>query len=85
MIPQWFDKLLNDKTMNTQLTPNDPRFTGFLKVVEPTTIQYTKNGQWHEMHRNNQMMAMFGYSSETSFFDISTSILHSIVYNFHQV
>ena len=71
--------------MNTQLTPNDPKFTGFLKVVEPTTIQYTKKGQWYTMHRNSQMMAMFGYPNKTSFFDIPTYILHKIVYNFHQV
>jgi hypothetical protein len=70
--------------MNTQLTPNDPRFTGFLKVVEPTIFRYTKKGRYYEIHRNSQMMAMFGYSNETSFFDIPTSILHSIIYNFHQ-
>jgi hypothetical protein len=65
------------------LTPNNPHYSRFVQVIEPTIIRYTCNGRWYEIHRTNAMLSMFGYDRYTSFADMPRSILCSIIFNFH--
>ena len=70
--------------MNTlPLTPSNPQFNNFVQVIEPTILRYTKNGRWYEIHLETRMLSMFGYERGESFETLPNSVLHSIIYNFH--
>lgn len=71
--------------MTTQpLTPNNPFFNNYTEVVEETILRYTKAGRWFELHKTSAMLAMFGYDRGLTFYDLPTSILKSIIHNFHE-